>query len=272
MGNTNPDGEPSQADKHIERDRYDRRASAQLAGRLANDPQGYADIPAALRAPYLHYAETILAQAHVRARVLEIGAGTGAHTGYLLERGAWVTATDISAESLRVLRQRHESPEATLDVCTADMEAIPFSTASFDMVTAAGCLSYGDTLRVLSEIERVLRPGGVFVCVDSLNDNPVYRFNRWLHYLRGGRSKSTLRRMPSTRTLDLYSSRFESVQVRYFGALTFALPLLRRILREDKCARLLDRFDHFVGVRRSAFKFVMVARKFGQSYSDELRD
>ena len=47
-------------------------------------------------------------------------------------------------------------------------------------------LSYGDNDLVLKNVYQKLKPGGYFVCVDSLDNNIIYRINRYLHYLRGG--------------------------------------------------------------------------------------
>ena len=65
------------------------------------------------------------------------------------------------------------------------MEDLPFSNNSFDVVASAGSLSYGSKKIVDKEILRILRPNGIFICVDSLNNNPIYRFNRFQNYLRG---------------------------------------------------------------------------------------
>ena len=70
------------------------------------------------------------------------------------------------------------------------MELLPFDNEIFDIVACAGGLSYGDNKLVLNEIYRVLKPKGMFICIDSLNENPIYKFNRYLHYLRGNRTKA----------------------------------------------------------------------------------
>ena len=96
------------------------------------------------------------------------------------------------------------------------MEFLPFASGSFDLVAMAGSLSYGDNDRVLRELHRVLRSGGTLVCVDSLNHNPIYRFNRWVHYRFGERSRSTLQRMPTLGLLEQYQAAFGEAQIRYF--------------------------------------------------------
>lgn len=150
--------------------------------------EGAQSVDSALRAPYLAYETLLYAHLTKASTVLEVCAGTGLFTGVLRRTGASVFATDMSPKSLEVLKQRHKGV-GRLDIQEADIECLPFPDEAFDMVTSAGSLSYGDNLLVMNEIFRVLKPGGVFVCVDSLNHNPIYRFNRWVHYLRGNRTK-----------------------------------------------------------------------------------
>ena len=195
-------------------------------------------------------------------RVLELGAGTGLHTRALLQTGVPVTASDISPNSLKLLKQKFKNVPCNLKTQVADMENLPFDDSSFDVITSAGSLSYGDPYLVDNEIRRVLRPGGMLICVDSLNHNPVYRANRWLHNMRGNRSKSTLKRMPNLARIRALSEGFSSVNVRFFGAMSFAMPGIARFFGEKTARAASDRIDQLVGVRRSAFKFVLVAKYF----------
>lgn len=142
------------------------------------------------------------------------------------------------------------------------MESLPFDDSSFDVIACAGSLSYGEPLLVDTEIRRVLRPGGIFICVDSLNHNPVYRANRWLHFIRGNRSKSTLKRMPDLARIRALSEGFSNVDVRFFGAMSYAMPGIARLFGESTALVVSERIDHLVGVKRSAFKFVVVAQGF----------
>jgi ubiquinone/menaquinone biosynthesis C-methylase UbiE len=52
------------------------------------------------------------------------------------------------------------------------MEKLPFADQSFDIIVSAGSLSYGDNDIVMNEIYRVLKLQGVFIAIDSLNNNP----------------------------------------------------------------------------------------------------
>jgi ubiquinone/menaquinone biosynthesis C-methylase UbiE len=53
------------------------------------------------------------------------------------------------------------------------MEKLPFANQSFDIIVSAGSLSYGDNDIVMNEIYRVLKLQGVFIAIDSLNNNNI---------------------------------------------------------------------------------------------------
>ncbi len=244
----------SRDDRLLEQRRYDARASN------AAELVGIDSVPEELRAPYHAYVQALRKHVSAGTCVLEIGAGTGEFTREIALCGARLCASDISVQSLLALRRRYEG-WTDISVIAADMEKLPFPDVSFDAVTGAGSLSYGNSERVLSEIYRVLRPGGVFVCIDSLNNNPIYRFNRWIHFLRGDRSRSTLLRMPKLRSISSYVDKFGSASVEYFGAISWLTPILKRLFGARIAADMSDQFDRLVGVKGSAFKFVMTAIK-----------
>ena len=250
------------SDKEVERRRYEERARAALE---SGDPErfrgGATAIPPVLRGPYLAYEDAARRNLGQRVRALEIGAGTGFHTRILVERGAEVVATDIAAGALSMLaRAFGDLPRGRLMTTTCDMESLPFRDGAFDVVASAGSLSYGDPGSVDSEIVRVLRRGGNFICVDSLNHNPIYRLNRWLHLRRGHRSESTIRRIPDLPRIASFSRYFEAVEVRYFGGFTWVMPVIAPLIGSARAAVLSDWLDRCFRVERSAFKFVLVAR------------
>jgi hypothetical protein len=68
--------------------------------------------------------------------------------------------------------------------------------------------------------------------------------------------------MPDLARIKALGDGFSNVGVHYFGALSFAMPVLARLLGENAAQAASDRVDQLVGVRRSAFKFVLVAQGF----------
>lgn len=253
-------------DKLKELKRYDSRAQVLLAAGGGTRPAeacGSSAMPRYLRAPYICYEKYINDWIDPGDEILELGAGSGLHTWALVKIGSGsVTATDISSNALRLLRQRMAATGvgARLRTCAADMEALPFTNDCFDVVACAGSLSYGEPALVDTEIRRVLRPGGLLICVDSLNHNPIYRLNRWGRYRRGERSQSTLRRMPTLARIAAMSSGFAISSVRYFGAFSFTMPAVASLIGDGRAQAVSDCLDRLIRVKRSAFKFVLFAK------------
>jgi len=143
----------------------------------------------------------------------------------------------------------------------ADIEKLPFDNESFDVVTCAGSLSYGDAKLVDSEIYRVIKPGGFFICVDSLNCNPLYWLNRYVHYLRGLRSKMTLINMPTLKRINLFSEKYKEINIKYFGSITFLMPIISEFFGDKMAYSFSNYIDKIINVKKTAFKFTMVAKK-----------
>lgn len=115
-------------------------------------------------------------------RILDIGTGIGLLPLVLAEDGAkQVVAVDISPEMLELaefLRLSRASDAATrVTFRLAPGHALPFHEDTFDVVTCRLVLNHvRRPERVIREIVRVLRPGGVLVLAELLGvDNPVKR-------------------------------------------------------------------------------------------------
>jgi|TARA_A100001037_G_scaffold292244_1_gene307282 SAM-dependent methyltransferase len=253
----------STEDKKIEFTRYNERAKKLLLLKdtFNFDELGALSYPEIFKKPYIEYEKFHKKYIKGSYTVLEIGAGTGLFTKSLLDCGAKVVATDISPKSLEVIKKRFVKYQQKLIVQVADMEKLPFNKNYFDIVTCAGSLSYGDNDLVMNEIFRVLKPGGVFICVDSLNENPFYKFNRWLNYKRGRRSLGTLVNMPTISLIEKYNTNFELISINFFGSLVWIYPILKIFIGKSNATKIIDKFDNLNKTRSSAFKFVMAARK-----------
>jgi SAM-dependent methyltransferase len=95
-------------------------------------------------------------------RVLDVGTGTG-HTAFAFAPAvAWVVAADLTEAMLKQAeRVRKDRGYGNVELQVADVHALPFADAAFDLVTcrrAAHHFSRIDT--ALAEMRRVLKPGG----------------------------------------------------------------------------------------------------------------
>ncbi len=96
-------------------------------------------------------------------RILDLGTGTGVVARTFAARGARVAGIDVSIRQLEAARALACEQELDLDLREAPAEALPFSDASFDVVSANQCWLYFDLARVIPEVRRVLAPGGRLV-------------------------------------------------------------------------------------------------------------
>ena len=243
-------------DKNIEETRYNDRAAKFLE---SSEYVKLTLLPLYLQPPTNSY-KSLLKSIPLGCRVLEIGAGMGENTELMLELGLNVLATDISPKSVKVMANRFAEYK-TFRSEVADMEDLKFDDNSFDVVCAAGSLSYGDNKLVRDQIYRVLKKGGTFIALDSLNNNPIFRLNRYLHYMIGNRSKSTLLRMPNTDLISSYIGKFGHANVVYFGSITYLFPLLNKFMSDESITALSNSFDKKLNIKKSAFKFTMKVLK-----------
>jgi ubiquinone/menaquinone biosynthesis C-methylase UbiE len=120
------------------------------------------------------YARGLADVVQQRCRWLDIGAGTRVHDGWVgvnakevADRAELLVGCDIV--------ETHLARNALLDgAAVADATQLPFSAASFDLVTANMVLEHLDDPRaVFSEVARVLASGGHFVFVTPNVRNPL---------------------------------------------------------------------------------------------------
>lgn len=98
-------------------------------------------------------------------QVLDLCCGSGQATQYLVEDSQNVTGLDVSPVSLE--RAKRNVPQAQYVEALA--EAMPFEDSNFDVVhtcVAMHEMKPDQLQQILSEVYRVLKPGGVFALVD----------------------------------------------------------------------------------------------------------
>ena len=106
-------------------------------------------------------------------RILDIAAGTGTSSAALSRSGAEVVALDFSAGMIAVGRRKHPA----LEFVEADATALPFADNEFDVVTISfGLRNVGDAKAALTEMFRVLKPGGrLVICEFSTPPRAIFR-------------------------------------------------------------------------------------------------
>ncbi len=105
--------------------------------------------------------------------VLVIGLGSGFELQQVAEHAARTIALDLSSETIKLCEKRKDYFEIKFDSINASAREIPLGDESVDIVVSIGCIHHIPGIeQVVSEIHRVLKPGGQF-------RGMVYNKNSW---------------------------------------------------------------------------------------------
>lgn len=149
---------------------------------------------------YGRRARRVTAAAGRTGRVLDVGCGPGHLLARFVARGWQGIGTEATEEAARIPRERHG-----LDVRAGELHAQAFASNEFDVVVSWHSLEHmREPGRVLDEIARVLKPGGVlFISVPNFSSreaqaNPAAWFHldvpRHLHHFPAAVLRDALHR------------------------------------------------------------------------------
>lgn len=117
--------------------------------------------------------------ANVHGDILEIGVGTGLNLPYYPSHVRKITTVDPNPGMNKRLQQRIEKSPIALDRYIDSSERLPIADASFDCVVSTLTMcSIPNLNRAISEIFRVLRPGGQLFFLEH-GISPDERVARW---------------------------------------------------------------------------------------------
>jgi len=201
--------------------------------------------------------------------VLDIACGTGVLTREVASRvgcGGFVAGVDRTPGMLAVAAER----APTIEWREGDAEALPYPDQRFDAVVSQfGLMLFADPVRALSEMRRVLKPGGhLAVAVwAGLDTAPAYAaLVGLLERLAGKPAADALRApfslgnprelaglAPRAGVVDASIAtpsgiaRFPSLRFMVEAELRGWLPLMGVVLAEDQIVRILGEAEHVLG-------------------------
>ena len=201
--------------------------------------------------------------------VLDIGSNTGGEPEFLAHRGFRMVATDINEIALgyslkRATQFRKEKPS----YYAADVHSMPFRDGIFENATAFEVLHHFENLKpALSEIFRVLEPGGSLFTFEPYALNPYRRLAELRFYFMGSIERSF--------TVSALRNQLEAVGFEIVSIRKQVLPPSEWKMRQvTGFRRFLKKFYHAVG-KRMVFLFgnlVIVAKKPGSKGNSEASD
>lgn len=161
-------------------------------------------------------------------RVLDIGCGEGERGLELAKKGADVDGIDISETYVDRARVALKSTGLDASQCAfsvMDAHHMTFADGTFDLIIGRGIIHHLELRTSITEVTRVLKPGGVGVFMEPLADNPLLQLFRWL--------------TPRARTLDerplgkkdlQYIAEGRQTANRYYGLVTTPVAVMSSIL------------------------------------------
>ena len=101
--------------------------------------------------------------------VLDIGCGGGFTCEFIAKKGATVSGIDLSTVSIKTAKLHAKESDLTIDYRSGTAENLPYQDDRFDVITCVDVLEHvEDVAKVIAEVKRVLKPGGVFL-FDTIN-------------------------------------------------------------------------------------------------------
>lgn len=202
------------------------------------------------------------------SKALDVGCGGGLMAEEVAAMGFAVTGVDPSSASIETARRHAAGSDLQIDYRVGKGEELPVADGEFDFAYCCDVLEHVDSVtRVLGEIRRALRSGGLFV-YDTINRTPMSKlvmiklFQEWestrvvasdLHdydmFIKPGELRSAL-----------IAARLEP-RGKVEGIKPAANPVaLVRLLRAQRSGRIaLGEFGNKAQMRRSRDKSVLYA-------------
>jgi ubiquinone/menaquinone biosynthesis C-methylase UbiE len=185
----------------------------------------------------------------VGMKFVEIGSGSGRISLALALQGADVTLIDTSDAALALSQLMFEKKKRSARFVHGSAFQLPFADGSFDVSWNTGLIEhflFDDQVRILSEMLRVVKPGGTLITFNPSHRGRIYRLGKFI--LERTNRWSYGREMP-IRTLQPHCDAMGAELVRewdtcfdiqfyYFGK--YGLPIQRWLRRRRGLNRILS--------------------------------
>ena len=175
------------------------------------------------------------------SKILDLGCGGGVFLPILKNKGYKLTGVDISLEMIKLSKEICKSTNTTASLSIGDCNKLKFDDNSYDVVIAVGLIEHQKTdFAMIKEIQRILKPGGIFILTIRNYFSPYVRFrsivSEILRFLKNTR-RVLYKKEKYKRGEDGYTRKWNS---REHNPLSFF-----KLLRTNGFESISSRYSHF---------------------------
>jgi ubiquinone/menaquinone biosynthesis C-methylase UbiE len=174
---------------------------------------------------------------------LDYCCGTGIQSVEMAKIGATVYGIDISNVEIQtaINRVKNNNLYDRVTFKVMDAEQMDFNDNFFDVIVCTGVLHHLDLNRAFPEISRVLKKGGLVICLEALGYNPLINLYRKLTpHLR---TRWEIDHILTLKEIKQGLNYFTNVDIKYFHLLTLLAIPLRNNKYFYKILSFLEFFD-----------------------------
>lgn len=188
-------------------------------------------------------------------KVIDFACGSGENGIYAAQQGADVVGIDISPEGVENAN-RNARQAGVGDRCVfrvMDGENMAFEDNAFDFGVEYGALHHVALERAMSELSRILKPGGAMICTEAMKHNYfIHQYRKRTPHLRTAWEVEHILGVDDLVTMRKY---FRHVGVRFFHLAVLAAVPFRRTPLFKPLRAALDALDGLLLRNQSIGKF-----------------
>lgn len=134
---------------------------------------------------FVQLARRIARELPPAGNVLEVAPGPGFFCIELAKLGNYsITGLDISHTFVEIARKKAAEAGVHVDFRQGNASRMPFAGDAFDfLLCRAAFKNFGEPIRALQEMSRVLKPGGRGLIIDLRHDAPMESINRHVDHM-----------------------------------------------------------------------------------------
>ena len=179
-------------------------------------------------------------------KIIDFACGSGENGIYAATCGADCIGIDISPEGVANSNTNAEKL-GVADHCkfvVMDGENMNFEDNTFDLGVEYGALHHVDLDKALSELARVIKPGGEMICVEALRHNPlIHWYRKRTPHLR---TEWEVEHILGVESLEIMRKYFKNVDVKFFHLLSLVTVPIRKTFLFKPFLSVLNFLDSII--------------------------